>query len=429
MSKVLKNIISCVSGASILTVAAPVCLLSTSCSQDTILTEIPRNIDGHDWFGVSGGYFTDSDYIVDEDEHTVKYWNARNFVAENLIIPNYVLIGLEKYKVIIIDQCFSQCASLKGYVEFNDFQDEVPSDCFAQDVDLTALYMHQYPKKIGSGAFQDCLSFTNIFVHNQSNWTLEVEEIGMSAFEHTSLSGQLSFTNSIKEIGDNAFKDCTKLEEVNLDFSKITKVGTQTFDNCFKMHDIYLPATLTEIGIDAFKSCTSLRYVHIPNENMIINLGNEAFYNCDSFINFSKPCVLKQIGMNCFVNNQSLEINPGKLQGTELISEGAFSGCGFVTLTFSPEYSKMQVMSGAFADCLSLACIDFSAFHADDIPEWTGTELFNSTKKNGIIRVSEAMCKTTDPVVPTDNWLLFFEKFGLPLEGTGAWTFEIKNTH
>ena len=315
------------------------------------------------------------------------------------------MIGLDEYRVVIDDHCFSQCASLKGYVEFNDFQDEVPSDCFTDDVDLVALYMHQYPKKVGSAAFQGCVAFTNIYVHNLPNWTLEVEEIGIAAFEGTAIAGQLSFTNSITTIGDNAFKNCTKLEEVNLDFSGITRIGTDTFNNCFKMHDIYLPSTVESIGTSAFQSCSSFEFVHIPSENMSITLANDAFYNCTSFKNFSKPCVLKEIGENCFINNKALEINPGKLKGTEVIHEGAFSGCGFVTLTFSPDYVDMDVKSGAFADCLDLMCIDFSAFDADNIPNWSGNKLFESIKKNGTIRVSAAMFETTDPVVPSANWL------------------------
>lgn len=430
MSKAFRNIISCMSGASILAVA-PVCFLSTSCSNDTVLTKIPRNIDGHDWFGVSGGRFTDNDYFVNEEEKTVKYWNARNFVAKNLIIPNYVLKNLKKYKVIIDKQCFSECAGLQGYVEFNDFQDEVPDQCFNTDVDLKALYMHQYPKRIGEGAFQNCYSLTNIYVHGLPNWTLQLENIGMFAFEKTSLSGQINFTNHIKSIGDNAFAQCSKIEEVNLQFAneELKTINQGAFLNCFTMHDIYLPSSIKSIGDVAFKSCTSLKHVHLTKEDMTITLGAEAFYGCSSFTNFSKKCSLQTIGDKCFLGNTHLEIDPGRLSGTTEIGKAAFSSCSFVTLTFDPNYSQnYDVNDAAFSDCLNLRCLDFSAFGENNIPQWKGTDIFASTRKGGTIRVSEEMCKETSPVpIPTDDWLDFFGQFGLPLqEEQGAWVFEIK---
>ena len=65
---------------------------------------------------------------------------------------------------------------------------------------------------------------------------------------------------NVTSISDNAFKDCSKLQEVTIinsiqNRSKLKTIGNEAFFNCNSLTSILLPQTVTSIGAGAFKDC------------------------------------------------------------------------------------------------------------------------------------------------------------------------------
>ena len=81
---------------------------------------------------------------------------------------------------------------------------------------------------IGSGAFNNCYSLTNI-----------------------------NLPDGIASIGTNAFNSCRSLISISIP-NGVTTIGNSTFYGCFSLTSVTLPDGVTTIGTDAFNSCVSL---------------------------------------------------------------------------------------------------------------------------------------------------------------------------
>lgn len=417
----------------IISITSPILLVPcvsttiTSCKSD-LLDNIPKHIDGSNWGGRRYGTFTSSDYIINDEEKTVTYWNGRKIKAHNLVIPNYVLHNAKKYKVIIGQQCFWQARDIYGSVEFNDFMTEVPDDCFNDAINVQELIMHEYPTRIGDYAFYYCGSLTTITVTksgklSDNDWTMKVKYIGDFAFESTRISGDLNFNSSIEYIGERAFMHCMDITQLRLDLTGFETISTQAFSNCIKLTDVYLPESMQTLGNNSFANCTSLTTIHLPKDGMKLKLGNFALYNCRNFESFDRPCELPTIGEACFFQNTSLKFRPWEWS-VNSIGKNAFASCHINSLEFSPDY-EIQIDDSAFSDCLTLKAIDFKAYKKNDgIPSWTGKDIFASPVGGGILIVSQEVYDDADL---WNDWLEFIDvHLSIKLVGEKAWTIQVE---
>lgn len=368
-------------------------LITTNCSVDNFA----RDIDGSNWVGVQDGHFDPTDYNVDIENKTVTYWDATKIIAKNLVVPNYVWYGKTKYKVNIGQQCFYQAKEITGTVELNEFMEEIPDDCFNQATFVEQVIMHKYPKRIGDYAFFQCESLQGITVINEdqeledNQWTLQLEYLGDCAFENTQISGYIDFTDTIEYVGERAFAHCMNIESVALNLSKkITEIQTQTFLDCVKLKDFYLSPATTKIGNNAFAECASLQTIHLAVSGLKLELGNFALYDCISFEGFSSTCTLSKVGEACFYRNISLAFRPWE-HVSETISKNAFASCDINAIAFKPDF-RANINDAAFSDCPNLSAIDFTAFDLnDDLPTWTGKEIFDNIVDTGVIILSKAV--------------------------------------
>ena len=112
-------------------------------------------------------------------------------------------------------------------------------------------------KVIGSGAFKNCSSLTNISL---STNVLKIEEEAFSMCQNLSSVKLLGVT----EINAYAFSFCSKLKSVEFG-TNLFILNDSAFAGCLSLTNINLPKGLGEIGIRAFSGCKSLKIISFPD--------------------------------------------------------------------------------------------------------------------------------------------------------------------
>ncbi|MBE6635635.1 MAG: leucine-rich repeat domain-containing protein [Ruminococcaceae bacterium] len=167
---------------------------------------------------------------------------------------------------------------------------------------------------IGEGAFYNCTSLTSLSIPQSvshigenilggcaSLASLTVPFIGENELHATSYSIGYFFTvidsqeinsylpPSLKSITvlkgsmvpNNAFSDCTSLEEIILP-PEATSIGDYAFDSCEQLKNIVIPKGVTAIGDHAFSGCMMLSSIVIPKN--VVSIDRDAFLLCKRLI-------------------------------------------------------------------------------------------------------------------------------------------------
>ena len=232
---------------------------------------------------------------------------------------------------------------------------------------------------IGSSAFLNCSSLTNVTIPNS------VTYIGDYAFEGCSSLMSVDIPNSVTSIGYYAFRYCSSLTSVSIPNS-VTRVGTNPFSGCSELTSIYVssgntkydsrnnckaiieissntlisgckntvvPNTVKEIGGAAFYGCSGLTSLTIPNS--VASIGSSAFYGCSGLTSVNIPNSVTSIDNSTFYGCSGLtDVNiPNSVTS---IGNSAFSGCSSLTNVIIPN-SVTSMGSDTFSGCSSLLSV------------------------------------------------------------------------
>ena len=219
-----------------------------------------------------------------------------------------------------------------------------------------------------------------------------ISHVSKNAFEGCQNLKSIILGEGVKEIRNEAFKDCTELQEVSLPKSLRT-IGDKAFMGCTKLEKITLGEGVTEIGCAAFKNCTALSEAHFPKN--LLTIGTEAFVKCGSldvgklalpaFVNFdikifngcrslpeliyssdkttlfyyglegehfTVPNTVRRIYQGAFQGNQKL-YSITLPSGLREIGKLAFAHCAQLQAVQIPDSVK-RIDNQAFKRCLSL---------------------------------------------------------------------------
>lgn len=83
-------------------------------------------------------------------------------------------------------------------------------------------------------------------------------------------SGIVTVPSSVTKIDDGAFKNNSSVTEIVFSGNSVTYIGTEAFRNCKKLEAVNLPDNLAQIKDRAFSSCPALSYVSIPSSVILI---------------------------------------------------------------------------------------------------------------------------------------------------------------
>lgn len=201
---------------------------------------------------------------------------------------------------------------------------------------------------IGNYAFFGCTSLSRIDLSN-------ITYIGQNAFGDCSKLNDLVNTSKVETLGSRAFSNCKSLQRISLP-SLTSDLGTNTFCYCTSLERIdslgTTPKTIaggqagaysdygfayectsltyvdlsciTSIGAHAFNKCTSLKDINLSPT--LTTIGNSAFYGCSPLSGITLPQSLTTIGNNAFDGCTSLEIADLSLPNLETLGVGTFSG-------------------------------------------------------------------------------------------------------
>ncbi len=192
-------------------------------------------------------------------------------------------------------------------------------------------------------------------------------------------SRALTVPPDVSVIGESAFKNCEKLEAIDLGVGVNTLLG-ESFRGCKSLQTLVLPAHVRAVGESSFRDCISLTSLVVENDD--IELGERAFENCamlssvkladgiseiyggvfnscKSLVSIDLPSHLTVLGDSSFadcVRLQSIVIPPDVTK----IDDTAFNGCiELSNITLGNKITKIG--KNVFKDCKSLVTIQFPA--------------------------------------------------------------------
>ena len=146
---------------------------------------------------------------------------------------------------------------LRGEVYLGAYHDEkkvlgIRDKVFANQTEITKVYLLDGLYSIGSEAFANCTKLTEI----------EIPE-------------------TVIYLGAGAFRGCDALETLTLNEGLLT-ISTGAFEGCSSLTEVVLPEGLTTLSVGAFANCTSLTEVFLPESLVTIEEG--VFKGCKDLV-------------------------------------------------------------------------------------------------------------------------------------------------
>ena len=215
-------------------------------------------------------------------------------------------------------------------------------------------------------------------IDNWSDLQIDVDTIRVCdrAFEGCSSLINIELPNSVTSIGDNAFWECSNLENVYYkgtieDWCKISFKGLISnpmyYANNIYMLDenneyeevteIVISETITEIGDYQFSGFKNVASIEIPNS--VTSIGESAFYDCSSLTSIALPFVgngIYEIHFKYIFGMVPASLKEVIITGGTSIGYEAFNGCSNLTSIVIPN-SVISIGDRAFLGCTSLTNI------------------------------------------------------------------------
>ena len=145
---------------------------------------------------------------------------------------------------------------LRGEVYLGAYHDEkkvlgIRDKVFANQTEITKVYLLDGLYSIGSEAFANCTKLTEIEIPET------VIYLGVGAFRGCDALNTLTLNEGLLTISAGAFESCTSLTEVVLP-EGLTTLSVGAFAGCTSLTEVFLPESLITIEEGVFKGCENL---------------------------------------------------------------------------------------------------------------------------------------------------------------------------
>lgn len=185
------------------------------------------------------------------------------------------------------------------------------------------------PSTYNSGAFYGCKNLTRV------TFPEGLTAIGQNCFRNCAKLESIELPSSVRTLDIYAFYGCKLLTSVVIP-EGVEAIPRFLFDSCTALTDVTLPSTLKSIGAEAFEA-TGLEEITIPES--VTTIESSVFKNCKSLERIQFPDALTAIPANlCNACSALTTINmPSKL---ETVGNDAFYNCGKLQDVTFPETLK-----------------------------------------------------------------------------------------
>lgn len=290
----------------------------------------------------------DGNLYSKDDKTLIQY--AIGKTAESFEIPASV--------INVADYAFYRCKNLKSitFAEGSQLQ-SIGVSAFYECVELENVAIPASVTTIGDSAFFYCNSLVSITFAEGS----QLQSIGSNAFSYCNSMESFTIPASVTSIGSYAFRGCSALAELDIP-QTVLSLGENVVNGCSALRKIILPVTVDNLSGDFFGGCSQLSEIYIRQ-------GNELYRSIEGNLYSASGEILIRYMSNA---DASVFVVPSTVTK---ISDGAFSGCEYLTRVFIPS-SVTTIGSSAFSGCSNLRHITIPASVTS-----IGYSAFSSCKK------------------------------------------------
>ena len=253
------------------------------------------------------------------------------------VIKNLVFIGTAIEKITLPstltqlqDEAFKNVTTLKT-VDFNNVETTIGNSCFQGCTNLTSITGLGNITSIGNRAFYGCKVLGELSSLNN------VTSIGDEAFLFCNQLKKVEGLHNLTSVGVGAFFQCGSIEKLDIDWSKVEKIGDRAFSMAFAKDaetitlDEKTFESLKKIGVQAFAKAQNMtghlfipegveaisgmafmitNIVNITLPNSVKNIGSMAFASCANLesitIGSDNSSKLTNINSNAFMNDSKI---------------------------------------------------------------------------------------------------------------------------
>ena len=252
--------------------------------------------------------------------------------------------GIER----IDEEAFYSCTNLNCKIIFPSSLKEIRDSAFYGCVEIVGNLNSIVSQgiKTGKNAFAKCSKMTGdikVLIDTLPDDVTEITDEQFSGF--SGVTGTLTIPKRITRIGNNAFSNCSGIEELEFDDeSELLEIGENAFHGCSSISNkLAIPSKLNKLGAYAFDSCTSLSGVEFNNS--LAEISECCFQDCKGIVSLEVHRDITAIGDD----DSSLIFNKGSFRDCSRLESISFSG-----------YSSISIGDLAFYNCGKLKSVEGS---------------------------------------------------------------------